>query len=752
MPFFEQSRSVRGYTPTLITILAVIGLSYFAVLQRETINAQTERDYVRAKLQTQAAQIEGRLNAIIGAASGLVATLSTEPDMSPQRYGSLARNIVSSSTGIRNIAAARDLVVNLVYPLEGNEFVLGLDYRLNDEQRAAAFRARDTGTFTLAGPVELVQGGEALIGRFPVFSGGSSQRQFWGIISVVVDLTSFYEETGLTELSSDLEIVLLGKDGLRLETNPFFGSAETLKSQPESIKISFLNGSWDMSALPIGGWGSTISDAWIKVSATLITLIISCLTGLANFIALQRSAIIHELQKRELQLEQSHSEIEMHALHDHLTGLPNRRFLERRLNEKTSPPIHGLMILDLDGFKSVNDLFGHKVGDSVLVAVTQRLQRAVGQKGFLARSGGDEFVLLCESDVPDKDNGQNTLVSSSERLQAMAERLLECLQDPIVGNDTPIRMGISIGIRSIESNEEWSASSWLKQADRAMYQSKKEGRDRFTFYDDLEHLPEASKVVRNDLLDAIELGQILPHYQPQFGSDGITLIGVEALARWLHPSEGLKSPNDFLSIAEEIKIDSAIDLCILASSINDIREWDRLQIKVPSVSINLSLRSLNDPRFLENIDALDADPSRTSFELLETIFLDTANHILEENVAGLKRRGFRVEVDDFGTGHSSVTSLLKMKPHGFKIDRSLVQAATNSPENSRLLASIAEVGHALGIEICAEGIEDELQLSNAMSIGCTRFQGYFLGRPMPRAAIIEFLEARECPTQIRKVG
>lgn len=241
-------------------------------------------------------------------------------------------------------------------------------------------------------------------------------------------------------------------------------------------------------------------------------------------------------------------------------------------------------------------------------------------------------------------------------------------------------------------------------------------------------------------------------YQPQFGTDGTTLIGVEALARWIHPSEGLKLPADFLSVAEELKIDSSIDLCILATCIEDLKEWDRLKIKVPSVSVNLSLRSLNDPQFLENVDALKPDVSRISFELLETIFLDIRNGVLEENVAGLKLRGFRIEVDDFGTGHSSVTSLLKMKPNGFKIDRSLVQAATDSPENMRLLATIAEVGHSLGLEVCAEGIENKNNLSIAIDIGCTRFQGYFLGRPMSKAGLNEFFGAGDSAQSFLQTG
>lgn len=705
---------------------------------------------MRAKLQTQAAQIEGRLGAIINAAGGLVATLSTEPDMPEGRYGSLAMNIVSSSSGVRNIAAARDLVVNLVYPLEGNEFVLGLDYSKNDAQRTAAFRVRDTGRFTLAGPVNLVQGGEALIGRFPVFEGNPNVRKFWGILSIVIDLHSFYEETGLTELSTELDIVLIGRDGLLENPNPFYGSSETLESSPESVKVNFLNGSWAMSAVPTAGWGNTISNTWFRFGVFLIGLTIACLAGFANFIALQRAVMITTLQQRELQLEQSHAEIEMHALHDHLTGLPNRRFLERRLREHEPSPLYGLMILDLDGFKAINDSFGHRVGDNVLVAVSQRLQKVVGHDGFLARSGGDEFVLLCEIKAPTDYQESPNLVR--ERLQLLAARLLECLQDPIGASDNSIRMGISIGIRRIESQEERSASCWLKQADRAMYQSKKAGRNRMTFYEDLDHRSEASQVDRNELLEAISREQILPYYQPQFGSDGKSFIGVEALARWLHPTEGLKSPADFLSVAEELKVDSAIDLCIMAAAIRDLKAWDQLQLKIPSVSVNLSLRSLNDPQFLENIDALKADASRISFELLETIFLDTKNFVLEENVAGLKRRGFRIEVDDFGTGHSSVTSLLKMKPNGFKIDRSLVQAATSSPENLRLLATIAEVGHALGIEVCAEGIENELQLSNAMSIGCTQFQGYFLGRPMSKDDLNEFLAASNNPNHYRKAS
>lgn len=750
MPIFECKSLLRCYLPTFLTTLAVIGLAYFAVLQRDTINSQNERDDVRAKLQTQAAQIEGRLNAVIGASSGLVATLSAEPDMSEERYRVLARGIVSSSSGVRNIAAARDLVVNLVYPLKGNEFVLGLDYSKNEAQRAAAFRVRDTGNFTLAGPVRLVQGGQALIGRFPVFSGNSNIKRFWGILSVVVDLPSFYTETGLSALASELDLALTGKDGQIEDTRPFFGSAEVLASDPERIKIDFLNGAWELSAVPSAGWGSTTTSTVFNLGVILIGVTIVSLAGFANSVALQRTQMIKTLQESETRLEQSHAEIELIALQDHLTGLPNRRFLEQQLQEQKAPMLYGLMLLDLDGFKAINDSFGHRVGDSVLVTVTQRLQKAIGPTDFLARSGGDEFVLLCDS--PEPLNGPDAKASARARLHDLATRLIACLEEPIDGSNNAIRMGLSIGICTITPDDTQSAGLWLKHADRAMYQSKKEGRNRATFYEDMDHHAEIPAVAQNELLDAISDAQFSPHYQPQYGSDGRSLIGVEALARWNHPTQGLKGPADFLGVAELLKVDSAIDLCILEASVNDLKDWDRTGIHVPSVSVNLSLRSLNDPQLLANVDALHADPSRISFELLETVFWDVQNDMLERNVAGLKRRGFRIEVDDFGTGHSSVTSLLKMLPQGFKIDRSLVQATTRSPENLRLLATIAEVGHALKIDVCAEGIENEQQLANAISIGCTRFQGYLLGRPMSKEALSAFVAAGGAPEQSLKAG
>ncbi|WP_353347035.1 diguanylate cyclase, partial [Litorivita sp. NS0012-18] len=613
MPIPKCKSLLRCYLPTLLTTLAVIGLAYFAMHQRNTINAQTERDHVRAQLQTQAAQIEGRLDAIIGATSGLVATLSTEPEMSEGRYSVLARGIVSASSGVRNIAAARDLVVNLIYPRKGNEFVLGLDYSKNDAQRAAAFRVRDTGNFILAGPVNLVQGGEALIGRFPVFVGTSNVKRFWGILSVVVDLPSFYAETGLSTLAGELDLVLTGRDGQIEDKRPFYGSAETLASNPESVRIDFLNGAWHLSGVPRAGWGNSVNNMWFMLSVIVIGLTIISLTCFANYIALQRASMIKTLQESEGRLEHSHAEIEQIALQDYLTGLPNRRFLDQRLRERKSQARYGLMILDLDGFKAINDAFGHRVGDTVLVTVTKRLQKVIGPNDFLARSGGDEFVLLCDSPAP--LTGPDAKVSARARLHDLATRLIACLEEPIEAHGNAIRMGLSIGICTVTPDETQSAGLWLKHADRAMYQSKKEGRNRATFYEDMDHHAEVSRVDQNELLNAISCAQIFPYYQPQFGSDGATLIGVEALARWQHPSDGLKAPGDFLSVAEVLKVDSAIDLCILEASVRDLKDWDEAGIHVPSVSVNLSLRSLNDPQLLANVDALQADPSRISFEL-----------------------------------------------------------------------------------------------------------------------------------------
>ena len=715
-----------SYVPTLLVLVAVVIIGLVGGRQHTLIETQKERDRVATRLEALGGRIESNLNTPIQSARGVVAALASEPDMSQRRFSWLVSRIIGSSREIRNVAAARDLVVNLVYPVKGNESALGLDYRLQEAQREAAFHARDTGEFILTGPVDLVQGGQAFIGRIPVFSGTEGSHQFWGILSVVIDLPTLYETSGLSDEDPALEIGIVAANKTTGAERQFYGSADLLGDDPVSADVLFPNGSWRMYARPIDGWGSTVSLSAYRILLVTGGLAAVFLAAMANVMFVQRQHTIQVLRSRERDLEQARQEVESLALHDHLTGLPNRRHLDRKFRGMAGRNHPGLILLDLDGFKDVNDTHGHAKGDALLVEVARRLSKALRAGDFLARIGGDEFVVIC-GPSPQEDL---TPERSKAILKEVAQRLIGCAQYPFRIGETECRIGISTGIHQILDENDDAPDYWLSQADRAMYAAKQAGRNRFAFSTPQPNRASLRGNRTGELLEALSGDQIQPYYQPQFGPDGRSVVGVEALARWIHPRDGLINPQEFMDQAHALKVESEIDRLVLARAITDLLRWERAGLTVPRVSVNTSFRSLGDPHLISAVDAVDVDPDRFTFEVLESIFIDDGQLILSRNVEALKARGFRIEVDDFGTGHSSVTSLLKLRPHGLKIDKMLVQAAPSSQQNRQLLAAIAEMGHAMKITVCAEGIETESQLFTARSVGCTRFQGFLLAHPM----------------------
>jgi len=744
----EKAQFMRSFLPTAYAMVAVVLVSLFADRQHTTIEMQIERERVRDRVSTLRAQLEGSLNAPIQAARGLVATLSSEPDMSQDRFEWLASRVVDPTRGIRNVAAARDLVVTLVHPMAENASALGLDYNLNDAQRTAALQVRDTGEFLMAGPVDLVQGGQAFIGRFPVFSTQDGTHAFWGILSVVIDLPTLYSNAGLTTPGLGLDLALVGTDGRGAAGGRFLGPRDILEDNPISVDILFTNGSWVLHARPADGWGSTTLVWPFRLLLLIAALTVVATAAVANLMAVQRKTMIVTLQRRETQLEDARREVESLALHDHLTGLPNRRYLDRKLTHLVGGSFSGLIQVDLDGFKEVNDVHGHAIGDLLLTQVANRFRSVLGRDDFIARVGGDEFVVVCPGPA---GAGPASHLTDRDRLEATAKRLIDCMQPPFTTAQRKRRIGLSAGIHLHDATDATSPNEWMAQADRAMYRAKQSGRNRYEFappLPDSDH-PDHSA---DDLLEALAHGQIVPFYQPQFAADGTTVVGVEALARWIHLDGSITGPSAFMAIARDVKVEGDIDQTILEQATRDLAQWDSQGLTMPQISVNASFRRLNDPQLLRMVDKIGVDPKRVSLEILESVFLDDENDQLMQNLQALRDRGFRIEIDDFGTGFSSITSLLKLRPHRFKIDCSLVQAAATTPENRRLLATIAEMGHALRVDVCAEGIETPEQFQTARAVGCSTMQGCLLARPMTASDIAHFLRTKPQKSPAQRTG
>jgi diguanylate cyclase (GGDEF)-like protein len=448
-----------------------------------------------------------------------------------------------------------------------------------------------------------------------------------------------------------------------------------------------------------------------------------------------RSAEIHRAktlaEARNVELEATRARIEHNALHDSLTGLPNRRFLDGLLDRDERggdiPGIAALLHIDLDRFKQINDTLGHAAGDAMLIHASKVLKANIGPTDIVARIGGDEFVIIC------------TLETSDSALAELAERIIVQMRQPVSYLNHECRFGVSVGIAS-EHSPDHDPKRLLINADIALYRAKSRGRNRFEFFsEDLQSEVVSTKRIADEILSGLEQDEFTPYYQLQFNAHTHAVVGAEALARWLHPIDGVLAPDAFLRIAEELNVVSSIDKLILEKALKDRQGWAERGLVIPRISVNVSSRRLHDETLINNLSALDIPRGTVAFELVESIYLDESDEIVAWNIDQIKDLGIDIEIDDFGTGHTSIVSLLKLKPCRLKIDRQLVMPILASDAQRQLVRSIIEIGRSLGIEVVAEGVETLEHAHLLRDLGCDVLQGYAFGRPMSAAQVELFL-------------
>ena len=445
---------------------------------------------------------------------------------------------------------------------------------------------------------------------------------------------------------------------------------------------------------------------------------------------LERARFIAELKNAEL--EAAKSRIEHNSLHDSLTGLPNRRYLDQKLATAAQAADNSaaLLHIDLDRFKQINDTLGHAAGDAMLVHAAEVLASSVRAGDFVARIGGDEFVVFCQGDV------------SEGSLSTLAERIIMRMREPVPYKGHMCRFGVSVGI-AIEQGQDADPKRLLVNADIALYRAKSRGRSRHEFFtDELQAEIVTTKRVADEILGGLERKEVVAHYQPQFDARTLDIVGVEALVRWNHPVKGLLAPYTFLKIAEELNVVATLDRIVLEQALGEFKRWEADGLPIPRISVNVSSRRLRDGELLSGLRTLDIRPGTVAFELVESIFLDDHDELVEWNVNQIKELGIEVEIDDFGTGYASIVSLQKLKPKRMKIDRQLVAPIVKSKQQRKLVESIIEIGKSLGIEVLAEGVETADHARILKDIGCDLLQGYAFGRPMDPTTLRAFVAAR----------
>ena len=441
----------------------------------------------------------------------------------------------------------------------------------------------------------------------------------------------------------------------------------------------------------------------------------------------------------ELEREKSEEQIEYLAHHDPLTGLPNRRLAQDRIQQALAYADRqgakvALLFLDLDNFKGINDTLGHSIGDAVLVEVTARLQSCLRGTDTLSRQGGDEFLVIL-TDIREPENVIRVAEAIQEKLQGT--RLVE-------GNE--LSSTLSIGI-ALYPDDGADFETLLRKADTAMYNAKSSGRNAYRFYAEQMNVDANDRLrVRHWLRQGLENGYFVLHYQPQIDLASGAIIGAEALIRLQHPVAGLIMPGRFITVAEDSGLIIPIGTWVLRQACRQLAAWHQAGWPRLGMAVNLSVAQFKrgdlEQCVVAALKEADLSPNRLELEVTESILIDDAEQVLE-TMQRLNDLGIRFSIDDFGTGYSSLAYLKRFNVDKLKIDQSFVRDLLNNTEDAAIVHAIVQMARGLNIRTIAEGVEDGATLAFLRTQQCDEAQGYHLGRPMPAEEFARFLREHE---------
>jgi diguanylate cyclase (GGDEF)-like protein len=436
-----------------------------------------------------------------------------------------------------------------------------------------------------------------------------------------------------------------------------------------------------------------------------------------------------DLRRKELQsqLAEEQGRLAHQALHDPLTGLPNRVFFLERLAQAVDAATRrsirsAVLFVDIDRFKAINDVAGHAAGDQLIVGVGNRLRDMLRPGDTVARLGGDEFVILCE----------NLLDAQSEAI-GIAERICSVMVKPFSTPNSELFTSASIGIAFVKPGDD--PHVLVARADSAMYMAKQHGRARYELYHPAfdERTTRRAELI-NGLHTVIERQELCLHYQPVKALSSGQVVAMEALCRWQHPTLGTIAPTEFIPLAEETGLIVDIGRWVLAEAAAQCRQWRAEGFGAIDVSVNVSGRQLAEPDFAKDVErvlkATGLPPSALTMEVTESVLVtdgSTAHAVMND----LQALGIRIAIDDFGIGYSSLSYLAKLPVHSLKVDRSFIAGLGSPGQDASIVTAMVELAHKLGLAVVAEGVETEAELAELRRAHCDEAQGFLLGRPAP---------------------
>jgi diguanylate cyclase (GGDEF)-like protein len=533
-----------------------------------------------------------------------------------------------------------------------------------------------------------------------------------------------------------------GIAGARITKAPVdgaFGEYSVTLSSSRGQRVGFFTWRPQMSGGAI--LGSVLPTSGVALAA-LLALLAALVANIGSLMS--RDAIsIGVLKEARLELQAKEAQAQYLANHDSLTALPNRasfsKFVEEAIAGLAAGRLLGVMLIDLDRFKNVNDTLGHLAGDRLIQAVAERLVARVGVNNVVARLGGDEFAV-CLKDL-----------SGTEQLADFAEVALAELRQPfeIMGSD--VRVGGSIGI-AVCSAPGADKTELLRKADIAMYQAKERGRDDYRFFSpEMDESIACRRVIEGDLRAALRSGdELFVVYQPKLDASGSRIVGLEALVRWRHPTRGELAPDAFIQVAEDCGLIDQVGEWVLAEACRVARHWPGL-----SVAVNISPVQFRSAGVAQSIRSIvlgaGIEPRQIELEVTERILLED-NDLVRTALGELRSAGFRIALDDFGTGYSSLSYLKKFKVDSIKIDKSFVKRLGQDPEAIAIVQAVIALGHAMALSVTAEGVETEEQGCLLQIAGCNELQGFLFSKALIESELRTLLNHVSLPLLAGHLG
>ncbi len=459
---------------------------------------------------------------------------------------------------------------------------------------------------------------------------------------------------------------------------------------------------------------------WIKNRSKIVyynslpTRIVSTVSNMTNYKKIQK------------ELKQQKDKLIYQANHDLLTSLPNRNQLLNKLNEKIGKSKEtnysfGMLFIDLDRFKEINDYLGHLVGDKVLEIISEKLKNIISKDHLIARFGGDEFIVITDDMKNKKD------------VSLLAQKIIDQMREPISVDNNTLYISSSIGI-SLYPKDANNAEDLLKYADAAMFKAKEEGLNSYSFYTaHMTHLAMKKVQLESDLHKALINDEFEVYYQPQYNMAESKIIGLEALVRWIHPDKGMISPDDFIPLAEQTGLIVKLDQLVMKKAMGQLSSWRKKGFNPGKLALNLAMKHLQHENFIQmlrdNMEEFDFNSEWLELEITESqVMKNPKQSILKLNE--VNEIGISIAIDDFGTGYSSLAYLKKLPVKKLKIDRSFISDIPHDEEDIAITASIIALAHSLKLNVIAEGVETKEQISMLLDKGCLDAQGYYFSKPL----------------------